>query len=317
MPELITISIPTHRRPSLLLHALYSCLLQEYRPLEIDISDDSPSAETEAIVRSLTLPEGISLRYWRNSPSLGQAGNVNKLFAEARGAKLILLHDDDALMPGAVSVLHDAFSWSDFVVASYGLQLVITENGESSLRDRNSINRTRRTPDSAGLQEDVIEAALYGQFPNNGYLVKTELARAVGYRGKPDVGEACDLDFSIRLAFANRDGAFAFVNQYTSQYRLTSFSLRSTHDVCWKAFDQVSALRDLTPNQVSAQQYLLRRLAEEAVVDNACHYRRLRALQLFFSSFYPKRKLTLKAAYHLGLIAMPKLSVLRERLRAA
>ena len=138
MPELITISIPTHRRPSLLLHALYSCLLQEYRPLEIDISDDSPSAETEAIVRSLTLPEGISLRYWRNSPSLGQAGNVNKLFAEARGAKLILLHDDDALMPGAVSVLHDAFSWSDFVVASYGLQLVITENGESSLRDRNS-----------------------------------------------------------------------------------------------------------------------------------------------------------------------------------
>lgn len=101
MSDLISISIPTFRRPSYILHAIHSCMIQDYRPLEIDVSDDSPSDETETLLRSINLPQGISLRYWRNAPSLRQAGNVNKLFRSARGSRLVLLHDDDALLPGA------------------------------------------------------------------------------------------------------------------------------------------------------------------------------------------------------------------------
>lgn len=70
MPELITICMPTYRRPSLLLHAIHSCLLQDHRPLEIDIGDDSRSPDTENLVRSFVLPPDVTLRYWRNSPPL-------------------------------------------------------------------------------------------------------------------------------------------------------------------------------------------------------------------------------------------------------
>jgi glycosyltransferase involved in cell wall biosynthesis len=316
MPELVTICIPTCRRPSLLLHAIHSCLLQDYRPLEIDISDDSLSSDTENLVQPFVLPPGVTLRYWRNSPPLGQHGNVNKLFATARGSKLVLLHDDDTLLPGAVSELYSAFSLSDSVIAAYGMQYVITENGEISPSDTWSHNNhSNRTPGFTGLQRDIVKCALWRQFPNNGYLVQTPLARAIGYRSNQEIGDACDTDFAIRLALANRSSHFAFVNRYASQYRLLPSSARTAHNNCWKAYDEFQKLAELTPEQRQARDLLLRKIAEQSVVDNAFHGRRKRALGIFFSSFYPGRKATAKAAYHLGLIAFPGLLACRDMMR--
>jgi glycosyltransferase involved in cell wall biosynthesis len=315
MSELITISIPTYRRPSLLLHALHSSLIQDYRPLEIDIGDDSPNSESEDLVRSVTLPAGISLRYWRNSPSLKQPGNVNKLFAQARGSKLVLLHDDDLLMPGAVSALHHAFSSSPSVIAAYGLQHVIRDNGEISPSDTEKHDRyAHRSRDLTGPRQDPVAAALTLQFPNDGFLVHTSLARATGYLSDEEIGDACDADFGIRLALANRSSHFAFIDRYTSLYRLTSSSIRTGHNNCWKQFDHVLKLADLTPPQMAARDQLLTRTAEQSLVDNAVHHRRRRALEIFRSPFYPKSKLRPKPLYHLALIAWPRLAALRDRL---
>ena len=316
MSDLITISIPTYRRPSLLLHAIHSCLLQDYRPLEIDISDDSPSSETEALVRSVPLPSGISLRYWRNAPSLKQSGNVNKLFAEARGSKLVLLHDDDVLLLGAISALCAAFSMSDSVVAAYGLQHVISENGEFSPGDTVTYNScAHRTPELAGLQTDVVTSALWMQFPNNSYLLRTDAARSVGYRNEGEIGTACDGDFGIRLALAYRDSHFAFINRYTSQYRLMPSGLRLARDGWWKAFDDIVELHGLTPPQMAARNHILRTISVEALVENALHGRRHRAWQIFWSPFYSSRRSSVKAAYHLGVIAIPALVKLRDHVR--
>ena len=316
MAELITISIPTYRRPSLLLHAIHSCLLQDHRPLEIDISDDSPSSETEALVHSIPLPSRVSLRYWRNSPSLRQQGNVNKLFAAARGSKLVLLHDDDTLLPGAISALYDAFSLSDRVIAAYGIQHVILENGEISPAETERFNgHANRTPRFTGLQQDVVRCALWRQFPNNGYLVATALARSVGYRPDNEIGDGCDVDFAIRLALANHSSHFSFINRYTSQYRLLPVSARTAHNMCWKLYDELLKLEGLTPSQVQARDELLRKIAEEAVVDNAFHKRRRRALEIFFSPFYPGNKATVKAGYHLGLITFPAILACRNLIR--
>jgi glycosyltransferase involved in cell wall biosynthesis len=313
MSELITISMTSYRRPTFLLQSLHSCITQDYRPLEIDISDDSPNDECEQIVRSVTLPEGISLRYWRNSPSLKQTGNVNKLFSMARGSKLVLLHDDDALMPGAITALLAAFSWSPSVIASYGLQYIIRSDGEISMSESEKHDvYVHRTRDLTGLQQDPVVSALWLQFPNNGYLVDTALARATGYLGEELVGDACDADFGIRLALANRNSQFAFIDRHTSLYRLTASSLRTNHGCCWKLFDLVSRLTDLTPRQMDARDVLLRRTAEESVVDNAIHRRRKRALEIFRSPFYPVSKLRPKPLYHLVLMAFPGLVGLRE-----
>jgi glycosyltransferase involved in cell wall biosynthesis len=313
--DLITICIPTYRRPSMLLHAIHSCLIQDYRPLEIDISDDSPSDASELLVRSIPLPPGITLRYWRNSPALKQARNVNKLFTSARGSRLMLLHDDDALLPGAISALSDAFSLSNSVVASFGIQEVIAESGEILPRDTAELNSAcHRTPDEAGLQPDTIKSALWWQFPNNAYLIETALAAKVGYRGEEIAGDSCDFDFALRVAYASGAGQFAFIDRYTAQYRLCRVSVRSGHGCCWIRFDQVEALQDLTPEQREARDQLLYKTSEEAVVDNVHHGRRRRALQIFRSPFYPRR-VSIKPCYHLALIAIPQLGNLRDRFR--
>lgn len=318
MPELITISMPTYRRPSYILHAIHSCLIQDYRPLEIDVSDDSPTNETETLLRSIILPDGISLRYWRNTQSLRQAGNVNKLFQSARGSRLVLLHDDDALLPGTISALHSAFSLSSSVIAAYGMQQAISESGELLPQDTANHNGfANRTPEFSGLQHDPVKCALWLQFPNNGYLIDTELARSTGYRSEEEIGVSCDADFGIRLARAHRSSHFAFINRCTSQYRLMAAGQRTSREMWWKLFDVILSIDDLTPGEAQARDELLRKVSVEALVENALHGKRKRALQIFMSPLYPCRKLGARVAYHLGLIALPGLVSLRDRFRSS
>ena len=130
MDDLITISIPTYRRLTTLLHCLHSCLTQDYRPIEIDISDNSSSDQTQAIVDSVQRPEGIVVRYWRNNPPTGPVENQKRLFAAARGARLLWMNDDDVLLPGAVSALAAAFSLGPDIIAAYGMEEIINAAGE-------------------------------------------------------------------------------------------------------------------------------------------------------------------------------------------
>lgn len=62
--DLITICIPSYRRPTFLLRCLYSCLLQDFRALGIDISDNSTTFETGKLVEVVPLPAGVKRRYW-------------------------------------------------------------------------------------------------------------------------------------------------------------------------------------------------------------------------------------------------------------
>ncbi|MEM1303844.1 MAG: glycosyltransferase, partial [Planctomycetota bacterium] len=47
---LISVCIPTYRRPDLLREAVESVVRQEYRPLEIIVGDDSPTPAAENVV---------------------------------------------------------------------------------------------------------------------------------------------------------------------------------------------------------------------------------------------------------------------------
>lgn len=100
MSDLITVCIPTYRRPTMLLHCLHSCIGQDYRPLEIDVSDNSSSNDTQILVESVPRPPGVSVRYWRNEPPTDSVENQKKLFAAARGYRLVMMNDDDVLPLG-------------------------------------------------------------------------------------------------------------------------------------------------------------------------------------------------------------------------
>jgi glycosyltransferase involved in cell wall biosynthesis len=316
--DLITISIPTFRRPSLLLHALHSCFIQDHRPLEIDIGDDSSGPETERLIQNLSVPPAVTLRYFRNQPSLGQVGNVNSLFSRARGSRLMLLHDDDVLLPGAVSALNDTFSLSTAVIAAYGIQEVITEHGEvSESATRVNNEHANRLPRFTGLQTEPVVCALWRQFPNNGYLIDSKIAKLIGYRDVSIVGNANDLDFSVGVATENRRSAFYFLNRRTSQYRFTNGSIRVQHDTCRKIYAVLEQLVLSSDAERRARDWLLDKIAEQAVVDHALHGEWRSALRIMGSEHYPRTRKPTKSIFHLTIIAFPGLYFLRALRRDA
>src|ERR1700692_3686861 len=117
MPK-VSICVPTYKRPDLLKVAVDSCLAQTFQDFEMVINDDSPETRTEEMVRNL-LPEH-RIRYMHDVPGLGQARNVNQLFRLAAGEFLVLLHDDNFLMPSALEDLLKPLQQNPMVVASFG-----------------------------------------------------------------------------------------------------------------------------------------------------------------------------------------------------
>lgn len=95
----VTIAIPTYKRSNLLKEAIDSAIKQEnYNDYDIIVVDNDPErfCETERLIRSNPNPR---LSYYKNSENLGMAGNWNRLFTLAKGEYVVMLHDDDLLLP--------------------------------------------------------------------------------------------------------------------------------------------------------------------------------------------------------------------------
>lgn len=316
--RLITICIPTHRRPSLLMHCLHSCLIQDYRPLEIDVSDNSPADDTRTLVESLTPPDGISLRYWRNSPPIGPVENQRKLFAAVRGRRFVWMNDDDALVGGAVSAMASSFEWGSDVIVSYGIEQVMNQAGEIQREVSARWNAYYdQLPEGAGLRRDLLVCAFRKQMPHVGFLIMTEAARRVGIRDRAEVGLAIDTDFAIRLGQTYRGSAHAFIDRVTIQTRMDFSTLSWTaQDVCWKFYNVVSTINDLSAEEARARDDLLRRLGPQALREHSFAHRRKAALRILLSNTYRQHVGPIRMAYSAVLIAFPRIAfAMRSMLR--
>jgi glycosyltransferase involved in cell wall biosynthesis len=93
---LISVVIPTLRRPQLLLRALESVFAQTHRDMEIIVVVDGPDPETTAVLLSIS---DARLRVVENAKSLTAAGARNIGVARARGKWIAFLDDDDEWLP--------------------------------------------------------------------------------------------------------------------------------------------------------------------------------------------------------------------------
>jgi glycosyltransferase involved in cell wall biosynthesis len=289
MPDLISICIPTCDRVHLLRLALQSCIEQTHRPIEILIGDDSAQSTTEDWIASVAVPDGISLHYERNQPRLGQAGNVNRLFARARGKCLLILHDDDLLAPGGLDALAAAWTAHPGVLCVYGAQTLIDEAGYPMPAETDVWNRRYyRTPDQAHAQQSALVAAFWQQVPNDCYLIDTALARRIGYRPEAEIGQCVDAEFVIRAAQECPAYSFVYIDRPVSEYRLTASSIARAQDLNRRQdlfYDVVDAIAGDEATR-DAQHILLARISIGASLDAAMARRRDRALSIIFSRHY-------------------------------
>jgi len=206
--------------------AIESCLAQTYPSYEIVIGDDSRADDSQMMVAEFQAQHPDKIHYLKNTPSLGQAENINALFRCAAGARLVLLHDDDLLLPNALRDLSDCWVGRPSLAAAFGKQYMMTMGGDILSEESENLNESYgRTADRSGMVIPGL-AGIRQMFPNDGFMVLAEKARATGYRPFSVVGAACDFDFGLRYCLDNDD--VWFCDNYTTVYRLSDDAISKT-----------------------------------------------------------------------------------------
>lgn len=120
---LLTIAIPTWNRASYLEQNLAQLRSETYSvppgQVELLISDNHSTDNTAQVVEN-AMREGLAIRYVRNSENIGWGRNFTQCFELASGRYLLLLGDDDLLTDGALRLLLDRLSRTEYGVVCLG-----------------------------------------------------------------------------------------------------------------------------------------------------------------------------------------------------
>jgi glycosyltransferase involved in cell wall biosynthesis len=101
-PPLISVGLPTFNRDRSLRRAIESVLSQDYRELELVISDNASSDSTQGICLEYCALD-TRVRYIRQRVNHGASSNFQTVLSEARGEYFMWLSDDDWLGPSYLS----------------------------------------------------------------------------------------------------------------------------------------------------------------------------------------------------------------------
>lgn len=103
-PVRISVVIPTRERSRTLVSALRTCVRQDYRNLEIVVSDNCSADNTRQAVASFGDPR---IRYIRTPARVGMSQNWEFALGHVSGDYVLYIGDDDGLLPGAIAALSD------------------------------------------------------------------------------------------------------------------------------------------------------------------------------------------------------------------
>jgi glycosyltransferase involved in cell wall biosynthesis len=119
----VTVVIPTYNRRDLLQASLQSVLWQSSPDVEIIVSDNASTDDTEEYVHSIDDPR---VRYERLEENIGLFGNLTRALRLGTGRYRMMLPDDDLMLPGnleckvrfldahpSVGLVHSAFRYLD------------------------------------------------------------------------------------------------------------------------------------------------------------------------------------------------------------
>lgn len=123
-PPLVTIGMPIFNGGRYLKEALEAALSQTYPNLEIIISDNGSTDDTEEVCRAYATRHP-SVRYIRQPVNLGMNGNFNFLVEAAKGKYFCWLAADDGMAENYVETLVDCLeSHPDWVVAGTDIRII-------------------------------------------------------------------------------------------------------------------------------------------------------------------------------------------------
>lgn len=124
LPNSVAVMIPCYNQEAYIAKAIESCLTQDYRPLEIVVSDDCSSDATGAVA-SRYVGDGRVV-YHRNDPNIGRVANYNKSLMQHVHAEWVVnldgddFYTDNSFLSNAMADIREARQKGMSVVAHMG-----------------------------------------------------------------------------------------------------------------------------------------------------------------------------------------------------
>ena len=112
MPPLLSICVPTFNRDLILKDCLENILLSKSQNIEIIISDNGSTDDTEQVVKSFN---DIRLTYYKNQINLGYDLNIINLIKKARGKFIFFISDEDKINVSGINWIIDVISKNEDV----------------------------------------------------------------------------------------------------------------------------------------------------------------------------------------------------------
>lgn len=104
---MVSICVPAYKKPEYVIRLLDAILQQDYKDLEVIITDDSPNEDIKVAIAPYL--SQLNIQYHRNIPALGSPKNWNAAIEKSSGDFFMLMHQDDWF--------HDRSAISSFVGA--------------------------------------------------------------------------------------------------------------------------------------------------------------------------------------------------------
>ncbi|HUQ96898.1 MAG TPA: glycosyltransferase family 2 protein [Chitinophagaceae bacterium] len=160
---LVSICIPTYKKPDYVFRCLQSIAKQDYKNIEVIITDDSPD---ESIKQVAVQFNELTIQYTHNKIPLNSPANWNSAIRKANGDLFMLLHQDDWLhATNAISLFVNAFTTGVYFV--FGYNIGIDEKGTVINFQKNNV-----IPDLSAFPEQLIIRNVIGP-PSNVMMHKS------------------------------------------------------------------------------------------------------------------------------------------------
>lgn len=184
---LTSILLCTYNRAHLLMQALDSARAQS-RPREIIVVDDGSEDGTAALLAPLDGVDGIRVVHQENT---GKPGALGRALREARGEYVLVLDDDDIILPGALHVLGAVLDRDPEAVAVFG--------DTAAMRDSPACIEAIRP--AVRLPAELLPASTLLQIPcmPGACLIRRSAHDAAG-EYEPSLVRGQDMDLFLRLA---------------------------------------------------------------------------------------------------------------------
>lgn len=202
-PPLVSVVVPTYKRPAMLREALGSVLGQTLRDLEVIVCDNADDPETREVVTSF---DDDRVTYVGRPENIGMMANAIDGFRRASGELVIKLDDDDAFEPDALETLAAPFAGRPELTASFcDLQLVDVAGRPLVEATAKLQHDTHRESLPEGLHAPSSTIAIQGAVSLSGALLRRT---AIDWLDVPEqAGTSYDLYLTVAAA---RDGAAAW-----------------------------------------------------------------------------------------------------------